>query len=438
MRLSTRLTVAMVALVGVTATTVGLFTYRNISAIVLPRALDRVDTQARVIATTLEASVRGARADVIGFRSAVAVDGIVRASVAGGVHPVDGTSVAQWRNRLASRFVAELTAKPSYAQFRIIGVADGGREILRVDRSGPGGDIRVVPETELQRTGDRDYFKRTIRLPAGGIYVSPVDLNKEHGVIEIPHVPTLRAAAPLLAPDGMPFGIVIINVDLRSIFAHIRSLVPGEGSVYLVNERGDYLLHPDSNREFGFELRSPVRVQDQFPDFAALIAADNTAPRVIQDRANERFGVGWESIRLAGGPRVTVIKTTPYSQLMAPAIAVRDSSFLAALAAALAALVLAAILARSLARPLVEMTNAVERFAHDGAITVPMRGNGEIGVLAGAFARMAAEVREKTAALSAAGSSKLRWISSLSRIATATSFRSAQARRRFWATLPER
>jgi hypothetical protein len=74
MRLSTRLTIAIVALAGVTATAVGLFTYRNISAIVMPRALDRVEAQARMIATTLAASVQGARADIIGFRSAVAMD----------------------------------------------------------------------------------------------------------------------------------------------------------------------------------------------------------------------------------------------------------------------------------------------------------------------------------------------------------------------------
>ena len=83
------------------------------------------------------------------------------------------------KKRIASRFVAELTAKPEYSQFRIIGIADGGRELVRVDRMGPGGAIRVVPDVELQRKGDRDYFKAAIQLPAGQLYASPIDFNRE-------------------------------------------------------------------------------------------------------------------------------------------------------------------------------------------------------------------------------------------------------------------
>ena len=55
MRLSTRLTIAMVALVLVTATAIGLLTYRNVVAIALPRGLDRIDTHAHIVATVLEA-----------------------------------------------------------------------------------------------------------------------------------------------------------------------------------------------------------------------------------------------------------------------------------------------------------------------------------------------------------------------------------------------
>src|ERR1700744_4030479 len=87
MRLSTRLTIAMVALVLVTATAIGLLTYRNVVAIALPRGLDRIDTYARVLATGLEDSVRGARADVIGFRASLAVFDIMTANLKSGIDP---------------------------------------------------------------------------------------------------------------------------------------------------------------------------------------------------------------------------------------------------------------------------------------------------------------------------------------------------------------
>src|SRR5262249_42363126 len=117
MRLSTRLTLAMIVLVLLTATAVGLLIDRSIEQRALPRALDRSDAHATLRAAALDAAVRGARADVT--TQGQAVSGLVSAIMGGGVHPVDGTPVELWRNRLAARFVADLNAKPSYAQFRL-------------------------------------------------------------------------------------------------------------------------------------------------------------------------------------------------------------------------------------------------------------------------------------------------------------------------------
>jgi PAS domain S-box-containing protein len=62
-------------------------------------------------------------------------------------------------------------------------------------------------------------------------------------------------------------------------------------------------------------------------------------------------------------------------------------------------LVLAVLLVHLLMRPLVRMTAAVQAFTRDANAMAPISAAGEIGVLAGAFQRMAAEVRAKSAAL---------------------------------------
>src|SRR6185436_16659559 len=97
-------------------------------------------------------------------RSAVALHGLVRARRSGGIDPVDGVSEKTWRERLASRFVAELEAKPAYAMMRIIGFDDDGRELVRVDRAGPNEMVRTVPDERLMPRSDRAYFKETARL----------------------------------------------------------------------------------------------------------------------------------------------------------------------------------------------------------------------------------------------------------------------------------
>ncbi len=409
MRLSTRLMLAMVVLVLFTATTVAGLIYRNVEDVILPRALERRDLEVRLLALELEASVRGARADVAGFRAAIGIDGIIRATLAGGTHPLDGTTVVQWRDRLAARFVAELAAKPAYAQFRIIGAADGGREILRVDRSGPAGAVRVVPDAELQRKGDRGYFTRAIRRPQGEVDVSPVELNQEGGTIETPHVPVIRTAIAIHAPDGQPFGIVIINVDLRAAFARIRSASRAGARFFIVNEHGDYLLHPDSDREFGFEFGRTARIQDDFPELGRAVSADTPKePRIQRDRGGQRFGVVLAPIRLAGGPLVTVLQTVPYGEIMAVTAAIRETIPVAAVIAVLGALALAMVIARSLSRPLVQITEAVQGFGGGQRVTVPTRASGEIGVLARSFDRMAVQVAEKATMLERAAENQRR------------------------------
>ena len=118
------------------------------------------------------------------------------------------------------------------------------------------------------------------------------------------------------------------------------------------------------------------------------------APRRLawcEDRTGHRFGVGIVSLRLAEGPRIAVIEALPYAELMAATIAVRDSSLIAGLAAAFCAFLLAILVARSLTRPLVQMTKVVEGFSRGETVALPAGGGHEIGVLATAFADMAAE-----------------------------------------------
>ncbi len=266
MGLSARLTAGMVALIVLTVAATGALTYHNVSIVEVPRALDRLDIHARRLASDLEASVGGLRGDVLAIptAAAVAVEGVRRATRGGGADPFGVTTLAQWRGMLSESFAAQLAANPAYRQIRLIGATDGGREIARTDRTGPENTVRVAPEAELQPRGDRDYFRRAMRLRAHEVDISPVELDREHGAIDTPHLPVVRASTPVVGPDGRPFGIVVIDIDLRGPFARVRENARPGGAVYIVNSNGDYLVHPDPAREFGFQLGAPSRVQDDF------------------------------------------------------------------------------------------------------------------------------------------------------------------------------
>ena len=401
MGLSARLTAGMVALIVLTVAATGALTYHNVSIVEVPRALDRLDVHARLLASDLETSVGGLRGDVLGIptAAAVAVEGVRRATRGGGVDPFGVTTLAQWRGALSERFAAQLAANPAYHQIRLIGATDGGREIARTDRMAPENAVRVAAEAELQPRGDRDYFQRAMRLRAGEVDISPVELDREHGAIDTPHLPVVRASTPVVGPDGRPFGIVVIDIDLRGPFARARANARPGGAVYIVNSNGDYLVHPDPAREFGFRLSAPSRLQDDFPTLGGMLARGKAAPQVVQEHSGAEFGAALAGARLAEGPQLFVVEAVPYADLATTLTTVRNSTVTAVLVAAIGAVLLAIVLARSLTRPLSQMTAAIGIFGRGEPLSLPTRSSGEIGALARAFDRMAAEVREKTVSL---------------------------------------
>src|ERR1700681_4228561 len=195
--LSTRLALAMVSLVVVTTAVLSLMTYHFITEAAIPRSLDRLATKAMLCATKLETVLNVARQDVMVVQGST---GVIQMGVARAANPFEPVSDKPLRDSIAARLLAALVAKPDYSQLRIIGVADGGRELLRVDRRGPNGAPRIVPEAEFVQTGERDYFKRTLGQSKSDVFVSPVQLQKE-GATEGPAVSLLHVGVPLLTPS---------------------------------------------------------------------------------------------------------------------------------------------------------------------------------------------------------------------------------------------
>jgi PAS domain S-box-containing protein len=389
----------MILLVAVAVSAVGWLSYRSLEQALLPRVLDRIEAHSQLVAADLEYYVAGARGDISGFRSAAALDGLIRAHLAGGVDPVDGVSEKTWQERIAAGLLAEIEAKPAYAILRIIGLDDGGREIARVDRLGPNGTVRIVAEPELQRRGDRAYFTDSIKLRPGELYLSPLDLGRTNGDIETPHRPTLRVGTPVFTPDGKPFGVVMVNVDMRPAFDRVRSSVRQGGEIYVVNKRGDYLVHPDPKREFGSELGTSTSWQSDFPYLAASLGASQSVAQIVPDRTGQPGGVALAPAILAGNEWVGVIESLPNAVFMAPAAAIQHTSLLVGLIAVLCAAALAVFFARSLTRPINQLTAAVEGIGRHDPVAIPVDAGGETGVLARAFARVLGEASAKTTAL---------------------------------------
>jgi PAS domain S-box-containing protein len=183
---------------------------------------------------------------------------------------VDRSDLKQWEERLQQIFLSVAEARPEYFQLRLIGTRNEGRELVRIERDENG--VRVVPAEQLQAKGHRYYYKETSRLEPGSVYLSWIDLNVEHGELSKPYQPTLRAATPVRDPAGKLFGVVVVNMDMAYVLARVAAFHYPPESVYVANERGNFLLHPRPGRAFAFQLGKPYRLSDAFPDYRKHLA----------------------------------------------------------------------------------------------------------------------------------------------------------------------
>jgi uncharacterized membrane protein YkgB len=143
-------------------------------------------------------------------------------------------------------FLAYAAAKTEIIQVRLLDME--GNEKIRVDRAGG----KVTLTAELQNKADRDYFVTASQMKRFDVYTSPLDLNVEHGRVQLPPVPTLRFAAPVFDGAGERGGVLVVNRGARSLLDRVvraRGGIPGE--LVLVDRSGVYLSHPDAEREWG-------------------------------------------------------------------------------------------------------------------------------------------------------------------------------------------
>ena len=137
---------------------------------------------------------------------------------------------------LQESFLTLARRNPLYQQVRWID--ETGMERVRVSRTG--GEPVVVTGEDLQDKRDRDYFQAANEMLFGELYISRVELNEEHGKVEMPSRPVLRIATPVAGSAQQRRGILIINIEMNYLFEFVHTMGQSDPDVqyYLVNQQG--------------------------------------------------------------------------------------------------------------------------------------------------------------------------------------------------------
>jgi two-component system, sporulation sensor kinase D len=120
---------------------------------------------------------------------------------------------------------------------------ESGKERIRIDRTDMGQLPIQIKPAKLQDKSQRDYFIASSKNRAGELYISKLDLNIEHGKIEVPYKPVLRFALPVFEKERRR-GIVIVNIFMENI---LSELVASQlFNLYLYNSENRLLYSNDS------------------------------------------------------------------------------------------------------------------------------------------------------------------------------------------------
>lgn len=388
--LVTRLAFLWAVLLASIVALLGFLTYRGAREHQFATSRESLRRDAQAAEIKLQSAVGSVVRDVVYLSRTPTLREFIRAS---------GPDQERWRGLVEDDFRALLEGKPSYFQVRIIGTADEGRELVRVDNVD--GSIEITAHERMQRKGDRDYFRAGLGLDLGKVYLSEINLNQDFGQISVPHIPTLRAVVKLPAAEGPPFGVIVINVDLRTVFAEIDTPASRGSSLTLANERGDYLVNPDPSRNFGSDLGSGFNFLRDFPKAEKLARGEVAWLRTVDD-GELRYCV--RGAIAPGNSRDVFVNVSLSAAVILDELRrIRNQAVRVTGLVAFGAIILLVLVARPTALRLHRVTEAIARFEPGASVTLSLPpGDDEVHVLAAKFGEMAEKVRAQVLSLEAA------------------------------------
>ena len=169
-------------------------------------------------------------------------------------------------------FLTIMEANNEYMQMRFID--KDGMEKLRFEREK--NSKEPYKTGLLQNKSNRYYFQNAKLTKKGDVWFSPIDLNIEHGKVQVPNKSVIRVATPIYINNNFQ-GILIINIFMQDLFESITKSTIYD--IYISDNAGYYIRH--KNQQYNWSLYNTKHRLDH--DFE-----DNIVYEIQKDDLNAR------------------------------------------------------------------------------------------------------------------------------------------------------
>lgn len=368
-----------------TASIIGGLNYYRISQFATDKAVETLAGETRLAALKVRSAYGEMKNDAFIIARAPTMVSLLNSARTGGIDPRDGSTEANLRDRLAAIFALRLKSRPYYRHMRYVGLADGGREIVRVNKTADGAIETVAPE-KLQQKEAEPYFQEGLRTPQNQYVFSQVTYDRELGNVDANRIPMLRIVIPVFDNEKTRLGMMVADADYQAFLNEALGELGINAEIYMTDRQGTYVqLNRDgtiSRLQLAENYSSPP------PDFIR----DSITAEAAEGRFATGDFIGYR-YRLAIDPlysdaAISALTLVPKSELLASTHALLRESLIGGALLVLAASLAAALLSTRLTRPLVEMAKNMNAFGHEGQteqLDLPVHLRDEVGALARAF-----------------------------------------------------
>ena len=373
--------------------------YTKTATLLVDGAIEELANEIRTAGDALRVRIDTQKNDLLFLAGTPPIQGLLRSNADKEYDEQGQSTRKEWKKRLQSIFRTMLGSKPSYLTVRFIN--EQGQELVVSTRSN--NTVSSVTESDLQNKLKREYVKKTLELPRGSIYLSEINLNREHGKVSLPRQEVLRIATPIYNENsGDIEGVVVIAAEIGSVFTRIQKNIHNEGQeIFITNDRGGFLLHSDKGKEYGFDLGKRFRIQEEIPELSEQYLPDNNDAQVVLriKKADEQHVVNFTKLQFdPNHPErfVAVGMTEPYSEILDKQKKLLDDVVSLAVLLAIITTLIATYFAYRISVPIKKITSAMEDYTHENNFStrLPTNRNDEIGVLARSFNSLMTQVND--------------------------------------------
>jgi len=281
------------------------------------------------------------------------------------------------KNAVAKNFQALLAYNDAYFNIRLIDKS--GQELIVAVKDFDNNVVYLKTDTELQDKSQRQYFKEAISMKSTNIFISKINLNREHGQLSYPYIPTIRVAIPIYVEKKI-FAILIINANINLLFTPLREYSAQTDNIYLANSDGYYLYNPNKKKTFGFDLHHEYKITDDF--------------NLNKERYfTENYAFAYTKIYLSKSRYLILALTTTDKFLKEQSTEYKDSLSIYILLITIAIALLTLTLVRFLISPIQTLTQRAKKVAlNDDVSFIGINTNDEIGELSRSLQTMVEKI----------------------------------------------